>query len=173
MLRDCVCQQKREWKLSQWFIKLSHTNTWKKWVQSIRAVSKIFAFLAICWMAMLQEERILHEYIIWNFVIPISNNLTYLFGCSGLCLSLTLCFLCVCICEQLHGQALWWLCHFTKLCSSVATYCFESTLRPRSVTMYTVVYTCPPSLYSTKVWAHVNCCQVLCCLRATTPTILP
>lgn len=28
---------------------------------------------------MLQEERILHEYIIWNFVTPISNNLTYLF----------------------------------------------------------------------------------------------
>lgn len=63
------------------------------------------------------------------------------------------------------------ICHLVKLCSSVTAYCYESTLRPQGVTMYMLVYTCPPfwALYLAVVWAHVNCCQVLRCLRAQHP----
>ena len=41
--------------------------------------------------------------------------------------------------------------------------------------MYMLVYTCPPvfGLYLAVVRAHVNCCQVLCCLRAQHPLCCP
>lgn len=96
---------------------------------------------------MLQEERILHEYIIWNFVIPISNNLTYLFGCSGLCLSLTL---------------------FFSLCVHLWTAPWASLVMPLS--FYKALFQCRNILLREHITSQ-ECHHVYSCLYVSTKSI--